>query len=105
MQSGLIDHRAGYERMAALLPRNGQARKPIGPLVIKVSLDAKLVMFRLVVILSGWVCFTHCAAPCIVLILWVSRFAFVLFIDPMIQINVVRCHHHKVVINVVIETA
>ncbi len=53
MQGSLIDHRAGSQRLAVVESRDGQAFKPVGPPVLKVSLEADLVQFRLVMILRG----------------------------------------------------
>jgi hypothetical protein len=42
MQRGLIDHRAGYERIAVVFQRDGQALKPVSPSVTQMSLDPDL---------------------------------------------------------------
>ncbi len=43
MQRGLIDHRAGQERIAVFFQRDGQPAKPPGPLPIQMTLDADLI--------------------------------------------------------------
>lgn len=51
MQGGLIDHRANQPCLAIVFPRDGQPIKPAAPPVIKVPLDAKLILPRPVALL------------------------------------------------------
>ena len=39
MQRGLIDYWAGYKRIAVLFQSDGQAPKPVSPLLTQMSLD------------------------------------------------------------------
>jgi hypothetical protein len=69
--------------------------KPVGPPVLKVSPEADLVTFRLVMILDRCVCFTYFYTPYIILLNMKLYFAVrVLFIDQNIPMNVVRRHRH-----------
>jgi hypothetical protein len=43
MQRGLIDHRAGYDRIPVVLESDGHAPEPIRPPAIEVSFDANFV--------------------------------------------------------------
>ncbi len=43
MQRGLIDHRAGQERLAVVESREGQALKPVCPLTTQLALDSDLI--------------------------------------------------------------
>src|SRR5919199_1198903 len=43
IESRLVDHRAGEQRVAVLLDRDGQALKPVRPLVTKMTLDPDLI--------------------------------------------------------------
>lgn len=48
MQCGLIDHRAGENRTSIVFQRDGQAAKPVCPLLSKMALDPDLVDFGLI---------------------------------------------------------
>ncbi len=43
MQRGLIDHRAGQERVAVVFQGEGQAPKPVCPLAAQMALDSDLI--------------------------------------------------------------
>lgn len=43
MQSGLIDHRAGEQRIAVFIQGDRQAFEPVSPLTVEVALDPDLV--------------------------------------------------------------
>ncbi len=43
MQRGLIDHRAGEQRLAGVVLRDSQTPKPVGPLTTRVTLDPDLI--------------------------------------------------------------
>src|SRR6266542_6161818 len=62
IQRGLIDDRASEDGCSVACVAEAQARKPVSPPCIKVSLEANLVPSRLVMVLRRSVCFTH-AAP------------------------------------------
>ena len=47
MQRGLIDHRAGQQRVAVIFQRDGEAPEPVGPLKTQVALDPDLISHRL----------------------------------------------------------
>ncbi len=43
MQRGLIDHRAGQQRLAVVCKPDGQAAKPVCPLAAQMALDPDLI--------------------------------------------------------------
>ena len=43
MQRGLVNHRAGEERIAVLFQRDGQAAKPVCPLRTQMALEPDLI--------------------------------------------------------------
>ena len=43
MQRGLVNHRAGQERIAVLFQRDGQALKPVCPLRTQMALEPDLI--------------------------------------------------------------
>jgi len=43
MQRGLIDHRAGEKCLAGVCKSDGQAPKPVCPLVTQLALDSDLI--------------------------------------------------------------
>ena len=43
MQRGLIDHRAGQKRLAAVFQRDGEALKPVGLLATQMARDSDLI--------------------------------------------------------------
>ena len=59
MQLGLIDDWSGEKCYTVLFPRQGHVVEPLGPPVVKVSLDADVVQGRLVILRSVFVPFTH----------------------------------------------
>ena len=59
MQHGLIDDWSGEKRHTVLFSRQSHAVEPLGPPVVKVSLDANLVQGRLVIPRVVFVPFTH----------------------------------------------
>ena len=95
MQRGLIDHRARQDGCSVAFVGDAQALKPVGPPVIKVSLEANFVQSRLVMILVD---------ACVSLMLRLvhvrscgcisTSLHRVLFFDQKIHINVVSRHHH-----------
>ena len=62
IQRGLIDERASEDGCSVALMAEPQARKPLGPPGIQMSLEANLVPSRLVLVLRRSVWCTH-AAP------------------------------------------
>ena len=59
MQRGLVNYRAGQQRIAVRFQRDGQALKPFSPPVIQVSLDADLVALWLVMFFIVCLFVTH----------------------------------------------
>jgi hypothetical protein len=50
MQRGLVERRAGDERLAILIRSESQAPKPVGPFHAQMTFQSHLVGYRLVVI-------------------------------------------------------
>jgi hypothetical protein len=57
MQGGLIDHRAGQERVAVVFQRDRQAPEPVRPLATKVALDPDLI--------DHWFTRIRCRVACV----------------------------------------